>query len=111
MTVKPTNKPITQSLHHARAERLEAKAIVTTTPTDKPIAQSIDHALAEILRAALLALPAELVEDKRCEIVKRDGKTLGYVVFEVRRLRVYVPDGHGKVMQIPVASVAASRRP
>jgi hypothetical protein len=35
--------------------------------------------------------------------VTREGKTLGSVVFEVRRLRVYVPDEHGEVVRIPVA--------
>ena len=76
---------------------------MTTKPPKQPT-QSVDHALAEHLRAALLALPAELVKGGRCEIVKREGKTLGFVAFAVRRLQVYVPDGHGKLVRIPVAS-------
>ena len=78
-------------------------AIKAIEPTTKPVAQSVDHALAERLRAALLALPAELVEGKTREIVKR-GKTLGHVVLEVRHLRVDVHDEHGKVVRIPVAN-------
>ena len=52
----------------------------------------------------MLALPAELVAGKTCEIAKRDSQTLGYVVFGARRLRVDVPDGHGKIERIPIAS-------
>ena len=48
-----------------------------TKPLKKPITQSVDHPLAEHLRAALLALPAELV---------------------------FVADGHGKLVRIPVTT-------
>ena len=80
--------------------------MMTTDPPNKPVTQSVDDALAERLEAALLALPAELVGGHTCEIVTREGKTLGSVVFEVRRLRVYVPDEHGKLVRIPVASTS-----
>ena len=79
---------------------------MTIKPPKQPITHSVDHALAEHLRAALLALPAELVEGGACEIVKRDGNMLGYVAFQVRRLCVYVSDGHGKLVQIPVSSMS-----
>lgn len=75
-----------------------------TKPLKKPITQSVDHPLAEHLRAALLALPAELVKGGTCEIVKREGKTLGFVAFAVGRLQVFVADGHGKLVRIPVTT-------
>lgn len=77
---------------------------MTTNPPIRPVTRSVDHALAELPRAALVALPAELVEGKKREIVRRDGKTLGSVEFEPRLLRVYVPDGHGKRVRIPVTN-------
>jgi hypothetical protein len=77
---------------------------MTTKPLKKPIAQSVDSPLAAHLRAALLALPAELVQGGACEIVKRDGKTRGYVAFEAQPPCMYLSDGHGKLVRIPVAS-------
>ena len=58
----------------------------------------------------MLALPAELVEGKTRESVKRDGKTLGYAVFELRRLRVDIPNEDGKHMRIPVANMSDIRK-
>ena len=55
---------------------------MTTTPPQESIKQSVDDQLAAHLRAALLALPAEVVEGGAWKIVKRDGKTFGYVAFE-----------------------------
>ena len=78
---------------------------MTTKPSTKLVTRSVDHALAELLRAALLALPADLVEGKTRETVKRDGKTLGYAVFELRRLRVDISNEDGKHMRIPVANM------
>ena len=77
-----------------------------TKPLKKPITQSVDHPLAEHLRAALLALPAEVVEGGACKIVKRDGKTFGYIAFEAQPPCIYVSDGHGKLVQIRVASMS-----
>ena len=79
---------------------------MTTTPPQESIKQSVDDQLAAHLRAALLALPAEVVEGGACKIVKRDGKTFGYVAFEAQPLCIYVSDGHGKLVQIPVASMS-----
>jgi len=78
---------------------------MTTTPPQESIKQSVDDQLAAHLRAALLALPAEVVEGGACKIVKRDGKTFGYVAFEAQPLCIYVSDGHGKLVRIPVASM------
>ena len=70
------------------------------------VTPSVDDPLAAHLRAALLALPAEVVEGGACKIVKRDGKTFGYVAFEAQPPCIYVSDGHGKLVQIPVASMS-----
>ena len=74
------------------------------TPKQSKSTTLVDPALSEKLRAVVLALPAELVAAKTCEIAKRDGQTLGYVVFGSRKLRLDVPDGHGKIERIPVAN-------
>ena len=79
---------------------------MTTTPPQESITQSVDDQLAAHLRAALLALPAEVIEGGACKIVKRDGKTCGYVAFEAQPLCIYVSDGHGKLVRIPVASMS-----
>jgi hypothetical protein len=78
---------------------------MTTKPPKESTTQSLDDPHAAHLRAALLALPAEVVEGGACKIVKRDGKTFGYVAFEARPPCIYVSDGHGKLVQIRVASV------
>ena len=79
---------------------------MTTTPPQESIKHSVDDQLAAHLRAALLALPAEVVEGGACKIVKRDGKTCGYVAVEAQPPCIYVSDGHGKLVQIPVASMS-----
>ena len=79
------------------------KVIVATQPT-KQTTQSVDPALVERSRAALHALPAELAKGETCEIVKYDGKTIGYAMLGVRQIHVYVPDGNGKIEHFPVAS-------
>ena len=80
---------------------------MTTTPPKESITRSLDDPLAAHLRAALLALPAEVVEGGgACKIVKRDGKTFGYVAFEAQPPCIYVSDGHGKLVQIRVASMS-----
>ena len=66
--------------------------------------QSVDPALVERSRAALHELPAELAKGERCEIVRYEGKTIGYVMLEARGISLYVPDGHGKIEHFPVAS-------
>ena len=77
---------------------------MTTTPAKKQTTQSVDPALVERSRAALDELPAELAKGGTCEIVKYEGKTIGYVMLGVRRISFYVPDGHGKIEHFPVAS-------
>jgi hypothetical protein len=79
------------------------KVIVATKPTKKQATQSVDPALVERSRAALHALPAELAKGESCEIVKYDGKTIGYAMLGVRGISFYVPDGHGKIEHFPVA--------
>ena len=79
---------------------------MTIEPPKKSVTQSVDDPLAAHLRAALLALPAEVVEGGACKIVKREGKTFGYVAFEAQPLCIYVSDGHGKLVQIRVASMS-----
>ena len=79
---------------------------MTSKPPKESITQSVDDPLAAHLRAALLALPAEVVEGGACKIVKRDGKTFGYVAFEAQPPCIYVSDGHGKLVQIRVASMS-----
>ena len=79
---------------------------MTIKPPKQSVTQSVDDPLAAHLRAALLALPAEVVEGGACKIVKRDGKTCGYVAFEAQPPCIYVSDGHGKLVQIPVASMS-----
>lgn len=78
------------------------KVIVTIKPTKTT--QSVDPALVERSRAALDELPAELGKGETCEIVRYDGKTIGYAALGVRRICFYVPDGHGKIEHFPVAS-------
>ena len=99
-----------ERLDGSKNPALVAPAAMTTKPPEKPVTRSVDDALAELLRAALLALPAELVEGGAREIVERDGKTLGYAVFEVPRLRVDIPNGDGKHMRIPVANMSDIRK-
>jgi hypothetical protein len=77
---------------------------VATKPTKKQTTQSVDPALVERSRAALHELPAELAKGETCEMVRCDGKTIGYVMLGVRRIRFYVPDGHGKIELFAVAS-------
>ena len=78
---------------------------MTTNPPEELITQSVDDPLTAHLQAALLALPAEVVEGGACKIVKRDGKTFGYVALEAQPPCIYVSDGHGKLVQIRVASL------
>ena len=47
-----------------------------------------------------------MVKGGACKIVKRDGKTFGYVAFEAQPPCIYVSDGHGKLVRIPVASIS-----
>ena len=79
---------------------------MTTKPRRESITESVGDPLAAHLRAALLALPAEVVEGGACKIVKRDGKTFGYIAFEAQPPCIYVSDGHGKLVQIRVASMS-----
>ena len=71
---------------------------MTTNPPEESVTQSVDDPLAAHLRA-------EVVEGGACKIVKRDGKTFGYVAFEAQPPCIYVSDGHGKLVQIRVASL------
>jgi hypothetical protein len=77
---------------------------VTPKPTKKQTTESVDPALVERSRAALDELPADLAKGETCEIVRYEGKTIGYVMLGVRRICFYVPDGHGKIDHFPVAS-------
>ena len=77
---------------------------MATKPTKKQTTRSVDPALVERSRAALHELPAELAKGDRCEIVKHDGNTIGYAMLGVRGISFYVPDGHGKIEHLPVAS-------
>ena len=66
---------------------------------------AVDPALVERLRSAVLALPSELVAAKTCEIVKRDGKTLGYLAIGTRSIRVDVPNDGAGVTRLSVKNV------
>ena len=74
------------------------------TTSKRKTAKTVDAALVERTRTALLALPAELVEAKTCQIVKRDNKTIGYLSVGARKIRVDVPKIGGGVERISVTS-------
>ena len=77
---------------------------MTTKPPNKQTTQSVDPALVERSRSALHELPAQLTQGGTCEIVRYEGKTIGYVMLGERRICFYVPDGHGKIEAFPVVS-------
>jgi len=75
------------------------------------------NTLADSLRNAVSSMPAKVSKAKTCSVVKVDGRTVGYLVFGARTVRVDVPES-GKLVRyriktakdVKIAVAAMKRR-